>query len=91
MPPVEAASSFLLLFLNSLIPTPPPIPYYLLLLLYHPILLSYSTLSPKTAFKKPTRNPHTTRVEISLTSDQIPTGATHVIATRQICYDSCMV
>lgn len=71
MPPVEAASSFLLLFLNSLTLTHTPIPYCWQ---FHPILLSQSYSPPKTAFKKPTRNPHTTHVEISLTSDQNPNG-----------------
>lgn len=54
---------------------------------------SYSpnpTLPPKAA-----RNPRETRTghTLKFPSDQIPTGAqpaTHVIATRQICYDSCI-
>lgn len=48
-------------------------------------ILSYSP--PKTA-----RNPRQTRTghTLKFPSDQIPTGATHVIATRQICYDSCI-
>lgn len=75
MPPVEAVFFFSYfsthLHLHLHIHLCPTTTYYCYTI---PSYSSQSHSPPKTAFKKPTRNPHTTHVEISLTSDQNPNG-----------------